>query len=60
MVSKRAKAVIIENVGPIVDNHYGMSGEAPRVGIGMGMDRGMGRGMAFGMGASGSIPPDSP
>jgi predicted Fe-Mo cluster-binding NifX family protein len=55
---------------PNVDNHYGMSGEASRVGLGMGMGRGMGRGMgmgkgmgrcmAFGMGASGPIPPDSP
>jgi predicted Fe-Mo cluster-binding NifX family protein len=52
---------------PNVDNHYGMSGEASRLGLGigrgmgrgMGMGKGMGRCMAFGMGASGPIPPDS-
>jgi predicted Fe-Mo cluster-binding NifX family protein len=53
---------------PNVDNHYGMTGEASRLGLGMGrgmgrgmgMGKGMGRCMAFGMGASGPISPYPP
>jgi predicted Fe-Mo cluster-binding NifX family protein len=64
-VERYKKGDIKPQRSPNVDNHYGMSGEASRVGIGMGMGRGrgmgkgMGRCMVFGVGASGLIPPDS-
>ncbi len=66
-VERYKKGDIKPQRSPNVDNHYGMSGEASRVGIGMGMGmgrgmgmgKGMGRCMVFGVDASGPIPPDS-
>ena len=68
-VERYKKGDIKPQQSPNVDNHYGMSGEASRVGLGLGMGRGMGRGMGMGKGmgrcmasvtgVSGPIPPDS-